>query len=268
MSHPSSPLIRDIVRMIAEAAPATDKSATVDTFKCGNPDIPLTSIVVTFMATREVLEQAAVLGANLVITHEPTFYQHRDETDWLAEDPVFLAKKAFLEEKGMVVWRFHDGLHRRKPDGILQGMVEKLGWKMPEDPQRPNLCRIEPASLRDLAQHCRRSLDIGPVRVAGNPGLLCSRVGLLPGACGGRRQLEVMCFQGAEVIICGESPEWETCEYVRDATQSGFGKGLIVLGHANSEEAGVEYSAGWLRSILPSGIRIHYLRAGDPFHCC
>ena len=258
-------LIRDIIQMIDDAVACGDTRATVDTFKCGNPDVPVTAIAVTFMATLSVLEKAAEAGANLVITHEPTFYHHFDEVDWLQGDPVYLAKKSFLDRHGLVLWRFHDGLHRRRPDGILQGMVQRLGWEMPEDPEHPNLCRIEPVSLRELALHCRESLGIGPVRIAGDPDMICSRIGLLPGACGGRRQMDALRLDGADVVICGESPEWETCEYVRDATRSGAAKSLIVLGHANSEEAGMEYCAEWLRSLLPPSIPIRFFPAGDPF---
>ena len=44
---------------------------TVDTIKSGDPSQSVRSIVVTFMATREVLAQAVAQGANLIITHEP-----------------------------------------------------------------------------------------------------------------------------------------------------------------------------------------------------
>ena len=36
----------------------------------------------------------------------------------------------------------------------------------------------------------------------------------------------------ADLIICGEGPEWETPEYVREANRLGRSCGLIVLGHA------------------------------------
>lgn len=41
-------------------------------------------------------------------------------------------------------------------------------------------------------------------------------------------------------------------------------KGLIILGHANSEEAGMKWCADWLRSRFP-GVSITHLPAGDPF---
>ena len=62
------------------AVPGTPPQDTVDTVKIGDPAQPLTGIVTTFLATVEVIEQASQLGANLIITHEPIFYNHRDES--------------------------------------------------------------------------------------------------------------------------------------------------------------------------------------------
>lgn len=257
--------IRDVVRQIEGSLPENADGKTVDTFKSGNPDDAVRGIVVSFTATREVLARAVELGANFVITHEPTFYNHMDEVDFLEGDPAYFSKKDYLDRHGLVLWRFHDGWHRRRPDGILEGMVQRLGWSMPGPSEDPNLCLIEPLSLRELAGHCRKRLETGVVRVAGDLSMRCSRVALLPGACGGRRQMDVMRKAEADVVICGESPEWETCEYVRDATSAGIPKGLIVLGHANSEEAGMEFCAEWLRSLLPGSLPVHYVKAGDPF---
>ena len=85
---------------------------TVDTFKSGGPETQVTWIACTFMATVEVLEKAAAQGCNMVITHEPTYYNHLDQTDQLQGDPVYEAKLALIEEKNMVVFRFHDHWHR------------------------------------------------------------------------------------------------------------------------------------------------------------
>jgi len=87
------------------------QAETVDTFKAGSPDEPVTGIAVTMMATMDVLQRAATSGNNLVITHEPTFYNHLDKLDVLGEkekDPVLAAKLAFIAEHHLVVWRFHD----------------------------------------------------------------------------------------------------------------------------------------------------------------
>ena len=67
-----------------------------------------------------------------------------------------------------------------------------------------------------------------------------------------------------DAIICGESPEWETCEYVRDACAQGRSKALIVLGHAPSEEGGMDHFAKWLAPRIP-GIPVKFVPAGNPF---
>ena len=61
------------------------------------------------MATLDVLERAAASHKNLIITHEPTFYNHLDTTDNLKaqNDPVLAAKQEFIAKHDLVIWRFH-----------------------------------------------------------------------------------------------------------------------------------------------------------------
>src|SRR5580704_3730099 len=70
------PTAREVVAAIQEHVGVPWQKETVDTFKAGNPDTPVTGIAVTMMATMDVLQRAAANGQNLVITHEPTFYNH------------------------------------------------------------------------------------------------------------------------------------------------------------------------------------------------
>jgi hypothetical protein len=101
------------------------------------------------------------------------------------------------------------------------------------------------------------------VRVAGPAELVCRRVGLVVGAPGGQVQIELLRRDDVDAIVCGEINEWETCEYVRDAAFFGRPKGLVVVGHANSEEQGMAYLATWLRPHLP-GLPIVHVPSGDP----
>jgi len=257
--------IQSVIDSILEHVPAKLGPGTVDTLKCGDPTQPVRGIVVTFMATRTVLKKAVDLDANLVITHEPTFYHHLDKTEWLDADPVSSAKKKYLEDRSLAVWRFHDGPHTFHPDGIGSGMIKRLGWTY--DPARKHVLTVpsEIRTVRDLAESCKKILGISHVRVAGDLDAPCNRVGLRVGASGGQSQIELFREHDVDVVVCGESPEWETCEYVRDAVEMGKKKALIVLGHANSEEAGMEWIATWLRSFLPAEIPLHHIPAGDPF---
>jgi putative NIF3 family GTP cyclohydrolase 1 type 2 len=261
---PSELTARAIAGLIESEMPPR-KPDTLDTFKFGNPDTPVRGVATTFMASREVLQKAVDAGANFLITHEPSFYNHRDETDWLERDPVYLAKKDFLESHGLVLWRFHDGWHRMRPDGIQTGEAKLLGWEPFRLEGEERLYRLPEQSVAEMAGLCKKKIGVAQVRVAGDPAMPCRVVGLLPGSPGGRAQIETLMRPEVDVIVCGESAEWETCEYVRDAAAAGQRKALIILGHANSEEAGVAYFADWLRERLPEQIPVTHLVAGDPF---
>jgi putative NIF3 family GTP cyclohydrolase 1 type 2 len=260
-AHPLS--ISSVIKLIQQKTGVALGEGTVDTIKSGDPAQAVRGIVVTFLATQAVLKKAVELGSNLIITHEPTFYNHLDETAWLERDPVFDAKQKWIKEHGLVIWRFHDAPHRVRPDFIDEGMIEKLGWKA--DPTRKKVFAVPSATVRELAALCKERLGIAHVRVAGALDTPCHRVGMRAGACGGRAQIELFRDHDVDVVVCGESPEWETCEYVRDAVEMGRKKALIVLGHANSEEAGMEWIADWLRSFLPTEIPQHFVPARDPF---
>jgi putative NIF3 family GTP cyclohydrolase 1 type 2 len=81
---------------------------------------------------------------------------------------------------------------------------------------------------------------------------------------GSAAQIRMLQHADVHVVLAGETPEWETVEYVRDAVAAGEQKCLILLGHANSEEAGMEYCARWLKTFIPE-VPIEFLPAGDPF---
>lgn len=84
------------------------------------------------------------------------------------------------------------------------------------------------------------------------------------GAWGGRRHIAALRRPGVEALVCGEAPEWETYEYVRDAAAQGRRTALIVLGHAAFEEAGMRHLASKLGAWLP-GVPVTFIPAGLPF---
>ena len=91
---------------------------TVDVIKEGNPSTNVTGIVTCMFATMDVMKQAIEKKCNLIIVHEPLFYNHLDETKDLLNDPVFLEKKKFINDNHLIIWRFHDYIHSINPDGI------------------------------------------------------------------------------------------------------------------------------------------------------
>jgi putative NIF3 family GTP cyclohydrolase 1 type 2 len=257
---------RQIIERIQNNVGIPWRTETVDSFKAGNPDTPVTGIAVTMMATLEVLQHAAASGNNLIITHEPTFYNHLDKTADLEKqnDAVLAAKQAFIAEHHLVVWRFHDHWHARKPDGILLGMTRALGWVDFQSPDNPHLFKLSETTLNDLAERAKKKLQIKVVRVVGDPHLKVTRIGLLPGAAGSARHIAMLQREDVEALVIGETPEWETVEYVADAVAAGKRKALVILGHIPSEQAGMQECAFWLRTFVKE-VPIEFVPASEPF---
>lgn len=260
------PTARTIVEQIRQNIGIPWADETVDTFKDGDSNTVVTGVAVTMMATLDVLQRAAAAGANLVITHEPTFYDHFDRLEELERerDAVTAAKRAFIREHGLVVVRMHDHWHRRHPDGIAIGMARALEWERYRDPQSEYRFRLPETRVAELAADIRRRLGAPTLRVVGDPNQRVTRVTLVPGAAPFDMQRHALQQPDVDVVVIGEAREWETVEYVADAITAGQKKALIVIGHIPSEQAGMEEFARWLRTFVKD-VPVSFVPAADPF---
>lgn len=114
--------VREVVERIIAACNLPPLEQTCDRLITGEWDREVTGIVTTFMATIDVIRQTIEQGANLIITHEPTYFTHLDQTEWLQDDPVFQLKQKLITENQINIWRFHDHMHFTQPDLIYFGL--------------------------------------------------------------------------------------------------------------------------------------------------
>jgi putative NIF3 family GTP cyclohydrolase 1 type 2 len=238
------------------------RQQTVDNIIAGTPDTPIKGIATTMMATLDVCMRANVAGKNMVITHESTFFSHQDTIDQLTQNKAYLYKRDFLDRNGMVVFHFHDHWHTRHPDGIAAGMVRELGWEKNTDPDNIKLLTFPGVPLARFAQDIETKLGIRTMRVLGDPKLPVRRVVTSWGYLGAGIQL--ISREGIDVLICGETREWELVEYVQDMISSGEKKALIMLGHVVSEQSGMKLCAEWLKPLVPE-VGVEFIAASEPF---
>ncbi len=238
---------------------------TVDTFKSGNPGQIVTGVVCTFTATIDVLNEAVARGCNLIITHEPTYYNHLDTKDLLENDPVYEAKQAIIDKHQLIIFRFHDHWHRTIPDGIYVGMINKLKWKSFLVDGETNVFDLHGKKVSEVSEYMEGIFPEAILRVIGDPDLEIIRAAFSAGAPSSSSHIRLLQEENINLIVIGEAREWETIEYVRDAVQAGHSKAVIILGHVASEEAGMAYCAEWMRTFIDD-IPIHFVAAGDPFH--
>jgi putative NIF3 family GTP cyclohydrolase 1 type 2 len=218
------------------------------------------------MATYDVLVRSAAAGKNLIITHEPTFYNHLDRTDAFEEehDPVWAKKERFIKEHNLVVWRFHDHWHRHRPDGILTGVVRELQWQKFQSAADAALFVIPEMTVGQLAEQMKKRLGIHVLRTVANRDMKVTKVALVPGAAGTQRHRQMLQRDDVEVLAIGEVPEWETIEYVGDAVAEGKRKALILLGHIPSEQPGMEDCAEWLKTFIHE-VPVEFIAAREFF---
>jgi putative NIF3 family GTP cyclohydrolase 1 type 2 len=282
MAHslPATVTAQEVIDRIKKNIGVDWKPDTVDTFKAGDPSTKVTRIATTSNASLDVLDRAVRLGANLIITSEPTFYSKTDTPKPPVRRPfgqpapppstppppappdrVFSAKDNFLKKHNLVVFRLSDHWRLRNPDPFPQGLADTLGWgKVAGDPKQIS---IQETSLDELVAHTKSALQSrGGMRIVGDPKLRVRRVALLPGSTPIEAALAAL--PGVDAIIAGEVREWESVEYVRDTDDLGGKKALILTGRIVSEDPGMQLCAQWLRPLVPEVIST-WITAGDPY---
>lgn len=257
-----------VVDLIKEACSAQGilwMDQTVDTFKLGDPKQRVTGIVSSFTASLQVMQAAVDAGANFIVSHEPIFYNHLDETQVLEkrDDPVYRTKVQFAETHGLVVWRFHDHLHRITPEPMTQAFYRQLGWETYLDMGQGFHRRINlpPVTLRELATQLTEALPTASIRVIGNPGMTVSRVGQSGHSIGGL----IRCYEDCDIGLGAEVREWDSGEYARDAQELGMPKALIMIAHERGEQGGMAVFVDWLNKAVDETVPVSFISSGEPF---
>ncbi|MCQ4088059.1 Nif3-like dinuclear metal center hexameric protein [Saccharibacillus sp. JS10] len=259
--------IQNVIDVLYEKVEASLPEPSVDRLLIGNTDSVVTGIVTTFMPTTHVIEQAAQIGANLVIGHEGLFFSHHERSPESPELPVERIKRQRIQALDVAVFRCHDLIHRYRPDAITEGLIQKLNWNAYVHEHRPEtaIVHLPTQTLEQIVATLKKELNIPYVRVMGDLEKSFSKVAVSVGYRGGGSiSIPILESGEAQLIICGEGPEWETPEYVRERLQLHQHGALIVLGHAESETPGMEFLAAQLRHRFPT-LPIHHIQEAPIF---
>ena len=219
---------------------------TCDVLKAGNPDRELKKVAVCCITTADVIKQAHEWGADLIITHEPIFYDHMEIK--LKNDIVTDMKTKLIEDTGMTIYRFHDFCHGAEPDMIAAGMLKYLGIKGEyisggQFGVNNFICET-PMTAREIALMFEKNLGVKHVRICGTADKPCTKVKTCFGTPGG--VFEALRSSDTEIVLTGEACEWMLGEYARDADMLGITKSLLIIGHMGSERDGMRYCADYI----------------------
>jgi putative NIF3 family GTP cyclohydrolase 1 type 2 len=212
----------------------------------------------------EMIQKAAAAGLNMIIPHEDTFWNDRDDTALVSADPLYKTKVDLMTKHNIVIFRIHDHMHSQRPDFTYVGSARAIGLDTKYE-TAPNSRRfvIPETTLGELAASVKKRSGARALRVVGNPSAKVTRIQLGVGyATPAVNNVEI------DVVISGEQQEsdggLDSPAYVLDAVTLGVAKGWIMLGHAISEEAGMLEMAQWIKSFVPE-LPVQLVSAGEPF---
>ena len=252
----------DLIKALSEGGHADE--ITCDTIKAGSPDKELHKVAVTMFATVDTVRRAKEWGADMLIVHEPTYYDHMEVVK--EETPVIKAKRELIEGSGITVYRYHDRMHHREIDQIPEGEIHYLGLKGKTEKTPYSASYLftsdEPITAMELAERMERDLNIAHVRIAGARDLKSTKIALCFGTPGG--VFDLLKSEQVEIVLTGEACEWMLGEYARDAAALGFNKTLIVMGHIGSERDGMRLLAEKLKKAYPV-FETRYIECGEVY---
>jgi putative NIF3 family GTP cyclohydrolase 1 type 2 len=261
---------RDVDTHMRRIGTWVDWAATVDTFKAGDPEAPVRGIAVAWQSTWPALRAAHEAGCSLFVTHEPTYYVHRDDDPGPYADGHLEAKRAWLAETGLVVYRCHDVWDVMPEWGVRDTWARGLGLQGPplaEDPRRYyGLYAVSRSggTLGDLARDLAgRLAELGQreVLLLGDPGRPVRHLAIGTGAA---------CRVPAMAALRGPGGASPDALLVTDDGMRFWADGswavdrglpLLVVNHATAEEWGMRSLAAYLREQFP-GVPVDHLPQG------
>jgi putative NIF3 family GTP cyclohydrolase 1 type 2 len=241
---------------------------SVDTFKAGDPDVPVRGIAVAWQSQWPTLRAAAAAGCNLFVTHEPTFYVHRDDDPGPYQDAHLAAKRAWLEQTGMVVYRCHDVWDVVPEHGVRDSWARGLGLAGPplaEDDRRYyGLFRVPTQPLRALARAlAARVSDVGQghIQLVGDAERSVTHLAIGTGAaCRVPGMAALRAPDGAApdaLLVTDDGMSfWADGSWAIDRDLP-----LLVVNHATAEEWGMRSLAAYLRAHFP-GVPVRHFPQG------
>ena len=236
-----------------------DKGHTVDRIIAGREDKEVSKVATCMVITPDVLRQAEEWGADLIVTHEPTF--HKDDESMSGYLP-YEFKKEVLKRADITVCRWHDSPHYGNVDLVSAALINRMDWKGTFD-GKFTFIFDESITPLQIAKDIRDKINLKQPRIVGRRDGDVKKVTIQLGARGSGPYL-AMLENDVDLALCGEFSEWYDAEPIRDMAQVGMQKTVIILGHAGSEKDAMCDLADYInKNFSNDGITAKYFDCGE-----
>ncbi len=231
----------------------------------GSPEVTCYGVLVCLEVTPEVADEAARLGANLILAHHPLIF--RPLSALRTDRPLGALIERLLEDD-LAVYVAHTNLDASPSIGTAAALAEVVGMgetrpllaevvgmgetrpllaegevSLGAVGNLPHAPRVEP-----LVEHIRRSLRPARITVVGERERQVRSLALMPGS--GGDAVEAAAAAGADALLCGDLKHHDALDAIA------LGLTVIDATHYATERPVVAKVAAYLRECLPEGLPI------------
>lgn len=255
--------VKEILEHFLARAEWVVRDKTVDRVIAGDPEKDINRCMATWMPSFSAIRTAVDRGMELLICHEPTFWDHWDKDPGC--NPRCSEKLRFIEKHGLVILRNHDCWDRWPEIGIPWAWGRFLGFNAKPavigSDGYQHRYDIEPVKFGKFAKMvATRTKKIGEpiIEVAGNPEKLVSRIGIGTGCgCSIPTYVEMGCDC---CIVCDDGVYyWQYVQYAKDLEIP-----VICVNHGTSEEPGIVTLTRYINENI-DGVTAEHLQQGCQF---
>ena len=223
---------------------------------------PVSGILVANEPSIDAVRLAIATGRNCILCRDHPYYlfgEHwsRGVEAELANDPVLKAKRALIEDNGILIIRLASLWDDARPKWFSGALARALGWKadadVPGDQSSAVYCSVPETPFLALSEFIAQRLGAKTLRNVGAPDLLVKRVAVIHGLAFPTLVFShVLRDRTVDLIVTGTTPEVDfNTSYIRDAVTAGRKVGLMQIGYEKSEYPGAVEVAAWLRTAFP-----------------
>jgi len=253
----------DFLKHCQEVGSWVNWHETVDLFMHGDPEIEVSGIGVTWLATDAVLKQAAHTGCNFVISHEGAFYNNYLQYE--SEKKHHEAKHTLLDELEITLFRCHDTWDRMPQFGIADSWASFLQFPVMKAPVDSyyRVCRVENLSLEEtMLKILEKVKPLGQksLQFMGNKD---QKINSLVIGTGAISRLPAMKELGGDLLLATDDGVHTTyC----GLWSYDLWVPVVMVSHATAELPGMKAMVPYLEKLYP-GTPVTYLPGEFPYDC-
>lgn len=241
--------IRKIIKLLESQGEWVNRNKTRDHILYGSDRRNVDRVIVCWVATNDIIDQAIEQDIHFIITHENPFYL----ASTAVPREVYEAQKEkeiLLEEYHITVYRCHDLWDLYPKLGVRDtwARVLDLDFEEPEGYSFLRYANNVNMTVEELAHHinkCIKPYDQYGIEVIGDLNKKVNKLGIGTGACTDVFEMSEQYVDAC--LVCDDAiTNWIQVQWAMDHDLP-----LLVINHLTSEAPGIECLADYLNKEIP-----------------